>query len=753
MAVDKHKIFYDTVADCSVCLDLNREYLRRQWRSVGGLFEAESEHSLTLKRLSESLSSTGCAGCALISSAADRIKEEFGVGFRNVAVEFLDSEQRSGLSITLTMLHPIHTQPGDWEKAHDNPDLKIVTRTGPSKKNPHREWEYKISSPGYEVFLPSVASEKCNLEDPGWGLPTRVLDLGENSSSTSDIRLYVTRKEPEAYVCLSHCWGSHEESRPFQTTVETLLKFEEGISYHALPKSFQDAVVFTRKLGYRFLWIDSLCIVQDDNDDWLREAGRMASIYENADLTLGAASSSDSKGGIFRKTIPESLIEGTGHEALQPALRRFSDPSFFEYGHRQSPVEKSGPDVSSPLIKRAWIYQERMLSRRMLYFTPLELVFECRSSNSSESGYQWINSSCKHAFTPIYNANTPGELFPSLWRKVVSEFTQLELTLSKDTLPAIAGVATRFSKRLEGKEPINYLAGAWRETFTQDMLWDADPHIDGSSPRIDAGIPSWSWARSDLPKTYQNTEYLHALCLLKDAECVPLDSTGNIFTGVSSGHAILSGYLLPATMRTTGLVVDHNPRVHYRPDTDYNWFGEGPDKISNGDELFVLPLMASQTYGDIRIHALILRRCSSTSDTFTRIGIFGMPISVHHLQNHNYIFEGSNICVTMYKGLISHGGSLLGLDGLYSVPETNNPLWLQPEPESLQSSFHAQAHYLHLCLYGPKSEFKFKDFFGQVHLDKLRSAMRAEIERVEEWRRREAAGEEQVLPRSLIKIV
>ncbi|PKY05166.1 HET domain protein [Aspergillus campestris IBT 28561] len=750
-----NKIFHDSVADCPVCLDLNREYLRRQWRSVGGLFGAESEHSLTLKRLSESLSSTGCAGCALIFSAADRIKEEFGVGFRNVVVEFLDSEQRSGLSITLTMLHPIHTQPGDWERAHDNSDLKIVASTGPSEDNPNREWEYKISSPKYEVFLPFVATESdCNLEERDWGLPTRVLDLGNRVSPlTSDTRLYVTHREPEAYVCLSHRWGSDGGLRPLEATVETLSEFEQGISYQTLPKTFQDAVVFTRKLGYRFLWIDSLCIVQDDNEDWLREAGHMASIYENADLTLAAASSSDSKGGLFCKTISESLVEGKEHEEQHPALRRFSDPSFFEYDHRQSVVEKSGPEVSSPLIKRAWIYQERILSRRMLYFTPLELVFECRDANSSESGYQWIDSSCKHAFTPVYGANISRELVPSLWRKVVSDFTQLELTLNKDTLPAIAGVATRFSKQLKGKKPIGYLAGAWRETFIQDMLWEAKPHRAGYSSRIDAGIPSWSWARSDLPKTYQDTNYLHALCRLEDAVCTPVDSTGNVFTGVSSGYAVLSGHLLPATMRSAGIVVDQNPRVHHYPDRDYAWFDEGPDKVNVGDELFVHPLMVSQTDHDLRIHALVLRRCSSNSDAFIRIGIFGTPISVHHLQNHHYIFEGSGVCLEMYKRLVTYGETLLGPDGLYRAPEKAIPLWFQPESESLQSSFHTQANYLHLCLYGPKAEFKFKEFFGQMHLDELRSAMRAEMERVEEWRRREAGGEVQVYPRCLIKIV
>lgn len=201
------------------------------------------------------------------------------------------------------------------------------------------------------------------------------------------------------------------------------------------------------------------------------------------------------------------------------------------------------------------------------------------------------------------------------------------------------------------------------------------------------------------------------------------------------------------------MVVDQNPRVHYQPDRDYAWFDEGPDKVNVGDELFVLPLLVSQTDHDLRIHALVLRRCSSNSDAFIRIGIFGMPISVHHLQSHNYIFEGSDVCLKMYKKLVTFGESLLGPDGLYRVPEKANPLWLQPEFESSQSSFRAQANYLHLCLYGPKAEFKFNEFFGQMHLDKLRFAMKAEMERVEEWRCREAGGEVQVHRRSLIKIV
>lgn len=159
MAMSMDNAFHESDADCPICLDLKREYLRRQWRSVGGLFAAEAPYSLTLKLLSEKLSSTGCEGCDVLFQAADRIKKKYALGFRNAVVEFLKDEQRPGLSIKLTMLHPLHTQLGDWEKAQDNADLEVAVHTGPSKQSPNREWEYRISSPEYEIFLPLSGSE------------------------------------------------------------------------------------------------------------------------------------------------------------------------------------------------------------------------------------------------------------------------------------------------------------------------------------------------------------------------------------------------------------------------------------------------------------------------------------------------------------------------------------------------------------------------------------------------------------------
>jgi hypothetical protein len=96
-------------------------------------------------------------------------------------------------------------------------------------------------------------------------LPTRVIDISDPGS----IRLVETNLSMGKYVCLSHCWGGYQ---PLRTTQETLQSHLKAIPWAGFPKTYQDAIVFTRFLGVKYLWIDSLCIIQDDLDDWARES-------------------------------------------------------------------------------------------------------------------------------------------------------------------------------------------------------------------------------------------------------------------------------------------------------------------------------------------------------------------------------------------------------------------------------------------------------------------------------------------------
>ncbi|KAF5675368.1 heterokaryon incompatibility protein [Fusarium circinatum] len=127
-------------------------------------------------------------------------------------------------------------------------------------------------------------------------LPKRVVDVGPQDGSRAPA-LYVSQGEIEPYAALSHCWG---KSNLLRTTTATLASRTQGIECSELSTTFQEAILVTRDLGLRYLWIDSLCIVQDDAADWQEQAMRMGDIYTSACVTISATGSSDGSGGLLR---------------------------------------------------------------------------------------------------------------------------------------------------------------------------------------------------------------------------------------------------------------------------------------------------------------------------------------------------------------------------------------------------------------------------------------------------------------------
>jgi hypothetical protein len=203
--------------------------------------------------------------------------------------------------------------------------------------------------------------EACKVLDTR--LPTRVVEiLGPQS-----VRLYETRGETAQYFCLSHCWGQHD----FITTTSTNLQRQiEGIPWHELPQTFQDAISFTQRLGYTYLWIDSLCILQDDIEDWRREGSKMSEIYSNAHVTLAATASSDASGGCFRRRRKPSFAKHTC-----PDLHA----TYTDWYVWNRPDHSGWSTDRLPLQQRGWAFQERLLSRRLIHFTGEEIIWECRT--------------------------------------------------------------------------------------------------------------------------------------------------------------------------------------------------------------------------------------------------------------------------------------------------------------------------------------------------------------------------------------
>ena len=306
-------------------------------------------------------------------------------------------------------------------------------------------------------------------------MPTRVLKVDDDS-----VFLYIPENEAEPYAALSHCWGKLPVIQTHQST------FEERISHipwKDLSKSFQDAVTTTRLLGLRYLWVDSLCIVQDNIEDWARESGKMASIYEGARIVIAASDSSDGCDGFLterpRMTDAKVIFEGfnANSEIYQVKVRPGDDHRW--YGNLLPPRSQVVRD-SSPLSARGWAFQERLLATRYVQFRAQELVWECRAAIWCECGtlsrpsQQRILTSKKKFCETLQQSNS--DAVYSLWSRIVNAYASKMLTNGSDMLPALSGLAKRFqtsdtsSKPNKQKGAGNYLAGLWERDLPLSLL-------------------------------------------------------------------------------------------------------------------------------------------------------------------------------------------------------------------------------------------------------------------------------------------
>ena len=202
-------------------------------------------------------------------------------------------------------------------------------------------------------------------------LPTRVLDVGAPDDSCQ-LRLLKTHGFSGQYIALSHCWGLN---RHFVTNLNNLEVHERRIPYKDLPRTFQDAVVITRSLGIRYLWIDSLCIVQDDIQDWKNEAARMADVYRNAYCTVAATGSRGDQEGIFVNRTGQDICTLRYEANDTDILITYIEEDIFALEQLL---------FYSPLSQRAWCLQEKLLSPRIIHFTQSRAIWECRSRFETE---------------------------------------------------------------------------------------------------------------------------------------------------------------------------------------------------------------------------------------------------------------------------------------------------------------------------------------------------------------------------------
>ena len=335
-------------------------------------------------------------------------------------------------------------------------------------------------------------------------IPARLVEIS-GSDANPILRIIETASRPREgeYITLSHCWGAAE----FLTLRESCIdNMKEGIVWSSLPQTFQDAVIVTMWFQIKYLWIDSLCIIQDSQEDWEKESKNMKHIYKNSFLTIAATRAVDAAGGLFIDRNPDIVRISKVHALWSPELE--GDYLFFVENLWYHEI------LESPLMKRAWVYQERLLSPRVLHLGRSQMLWECQSLDACETFPESVPSNIR---TGTRNTSKRlllfqgEELHTEKWTSVVMQYSVGNLTNISDKCIAFAAIVEEFQAFFESE----HLAGFWRHNLEQQLLWCLYymPQTVRPQPYI---APSWSWlsidgAVSPYEKVYEEKVLLEIL--------------------------------------------------------------------------------------------------------------------------------------------------------------------------------------------------------------------------------------------------
>jgi hypothetical protein len=455
-------------------------------------------------------------------------------------------------------------------------------------------------------------------------MPTRLIRIGDNAED--DCRLVNCGDEQvnEPYITLSHCWGGVQ---PFSLTEATLPLLIQGLSLTHLLPTFQSAMKVAKILGANYIWIDSLCIIQqqDSKEDWLSESALMGDVYKNSTCNIAATWAKNGHAGLFYDRDPSDF-----HILVsQP----WGSDDTYELHQAERPPPGS---LEGPLLQRGWVLQERLLAPRVLHFGQKELFWECNLLESCEtfpqgpsytdwgSRYTDIGDRFKlrmkhlQKLTVIPMSRDTPEIDENLlyWGRLLSEYTKCQITQEEDKLLAISGAA----KKLQSITKAQYVAGMWLDKLPQQLVWEMKSPGQGRRAKV-YRAPSWSWACLDgviVTETTQFSRNTNAEVISVNVELASNDPTGL----VKAASLTLKGILMTAKLLRTGLkggdemlldnvVVQGN----YIPDTN-----EVAERLHG----FILSTSGNGS-GDPYAHFVLLQATGIKNGQFRRFGIFKCP--------------------------------------------------------------------------------------------------------------------------------
>ena len=406
------------------------------------------------------------------------------------------------------------------------------------------------------------------------------------------------------YAALSYCWG---RVQPVVLERKSLDNWLSSLPYCQLPQTIKDAVRVTQELGLQYLWVDALCIIQDDPADKEQQIASMAEIYSQAQITIAASRAN---------SVDEGFLKSRG---IAPFQRGFRLPFRCSNGQLGSTLLNSyGGERplcwSEPLDQRGWTIQEALLSSRTLEYGTMQLRWACLEKDAG-SGYVdgWIAAK-NELFPSRFYWNLVAECTPEdcdlmvpIWHHLVENYSRRHLSEPGDKLLALSGLA----RKIEQLSGMKYIAGLWKNIISQSLLWHL-PYNPGVYP-IQYRAPSWSWASVDGDSLFYECEIYRIAIINVDAETTTKDPFGSIV----SAFLEVKARVMEVGINDQGVVISDTElgeSVYY--DVEGSFLG-----LDSNKKMFtLLEVGCSLDCGQMVSRGLIL--WEGDDSLFRRIGMF-----------------------------------------------------------------------------------------------------------------------------------
>lgn len=294
-----------------------------------------------------------------------------------------------------------------------------------------------------------------------------------------------------SFVALSYVWGAEPKGKSTTALRDNIAALQIPASLDQLPATIEDAIQACRQLNERYLWVDRLCIIQDDLDDKREQISSMGSIYSSASLVIIAVCGGHMDAGLAGVSHPRGIPhprEVLSRLRLVPQL-----PNYW------------GLNRETIWASRGRTYQEGVLARRKLFFTPTEVWFDCSHGIQREVGDPWETLRPISLFRP----DKSRDIFTEFMRHM-SAYSRRSLTNQSDVYSATEGIMSELYKDTSGR----HYYGLPCKDFDRALLWMCS-HVPRKSPlrtSEDMYLPTWSWSSFNGGLTRLPNDFEHHFC-------------------------------------------------------------------------------------------------------------------------------------------------------------------------------------------------------------------------------------------------